>query len=91
VPIVAAGEQAATLRCRWQTVLVGEPLMLPQRAVTWVAVGFAVVVGSIVVFMLDLVVLRHWAASRAAYGFVLTRSSRWCSRPGLTTSRSMSD
>ena len=29
-------------------------------------------VGSIVVFVLYLVVLRYWAASRAAYGFVLT-------------------
>jgi drug/metabolite transporter (DMT)-like permease len=54
------------------SVLAGEPRMLPQRAVTWVAVGFVVVVGSVVVFLLYLVVLRYWAASRAAYGFVLT-------------------
>jgi drug/metabolite transporter (DMT)-like permease len=54
------------------SVLAGEPRMLPQRAATWVALGFAVVVGSIVVFVLYLVVLRYWAASRAAYGFVLT-------------------
>jgi drug/metabolite transporter (DMT)-like permease len=54
------------------SVLVGEPHVLPQRAVTWVALGFAVVVGSIVVFVLYVIVLRYWAASRAAYGFVLT-------------------
>ena len=54
------------------SVLAGEPRVLPQRATTWVALGFAVVVGSIVVFVLYLVVLRYWAASRAAYGFVLT-------------------
>ena len=38
---------------------------------TWAAVGYLVVVGSAVVFVLYLVVLRFWAASRAAYGFVL--------------------
>lgn len=54
------------------SVLAGEPRVLPQRAATWVALGFAVVVGSIVVFVLYLVVLRYWAASRAAYAFVLT-------------------
>jgi hypothetical protein len=73
------------------SVLVGEPLKLPQRAVTWVALGFAVVVGSVVMFVLYVVVLRYWAASRAAYGFVLTPFITVCSRPGLTTSRSMSD
>jgi len=52
-------------------VLAGEPRLLPQRATTWVAVGYLVVVGSVVVFVLYLVVLRYWAASRAAYGFVL--------------------
>ena len=35
------------------------------------AVAYLVVVGSVVVFVLYLVVLRYWAASRAAYGFVL--------------------
>ena len=38
---------------------------------TWAAVGYLVVVGSVVVFVLYLVVLRYWAASRAAYAFVL--------------------
>jgi hypothetical protein len=34
--------------------------MRPQRAI-------------LIVFVLYIVVLRHWAASRAAYGFVLVR------------------
>jgi drug/metabolite transporter (DMT)-like permease len=51
--------------------LAGEPHLLPQQAATWAAVGYLVVIGSVVVFVLYLVVLRHWAASRAAYGFVL--------------------
>jgi drug/metabolite transporter (DMT)-like permease len=51
--------------------LAGEPHPLPQRATTWAAVAYLVVAGSVVVFVLYLVVLHHWAASRAAYGFVL--------------------
>src|SRR5918912_548682 len=53
------------------SVLAGEPRPLPQRTTTWAAVGYLVVVGSVVVFVLYLVVLRYWAASRAAYAFVL--------------------
>ena len=53
------------------SVLAGEPHPLPQRATTWAAVAYLVVVGSVVVFVLYLVVLRYWAASRAAYAFVL--------------------
>ena len=45
--------------------------MVPQRAATWVALGYLVVVGSVVVFVLFLFVLRHWAASRTAYVYVL--------------------
>jgi drug/metabolite transporter (DMT)-like permease len=54
------------------SVIVGERFELPQRTATWFALGYLVVVGSVLVFVLYLVVLRHWAASRAAYGFVLT-------------------
>jgi drug/metabolite transporter (DMT)-like permease len=53
------------------TVLVGEPHPLPRQAATWAAVGYLVVIGSVAVFVLYLVVLHYWAASRAAYGFVL--------------------
>ena len=53
------------------SLLTGEPRPLPQRAATWAAVGYLVVVGSVVVFVLYLLVLRYWAASRAAYAFVL--------------------
>src|SRR4051795_1738244 len=53
------------------SVLAGESLVIPQRAATWVALGYLVVVGSVVVFVLFLFVLRHWAASRTAYVYVL--------------------
>jgi drug/metabolite transporter (DMT)-like permease len=53
------------------SVLTGESPALPQRAETWVALGYLVLVGSVVVFVLFLFVLRHWAASRTAYVYVL--------------------
>ncbi len=53
------------------SMVAGDPLVLPQRVETWLAIGYLVVVGSAVVFLLYLVVLRYWAATRAAYGFVI--------------------
>ncbi len=49
----------------------GEPFAVPQLGTTWAAISYLAVIGSIVVFWLYLVVLEHWSASRAAYGFVL--------------------
>jgi drug/metabolite transporter (DMT)-like permease len=49
----------------------GEQWVLPEQAETLFAVAYLVVIGSGVVFVLYVVVLRYWAASRAAYGFVL--------------------
>ena len=51
--------------------LAGESHALPRGAETWAAISYLVVVGSIAVFLLYLFVLRHWAASRAAYVFVV--------------------
>jgi drug/metabolite transporter (DMT)-like permease len=53
-------------------VILGEPLDVPTQAETWAAICYLVIVGSILVFWLYLVVLKYWAASRAAYGFVVT-------------------
>jgi drug/metabolite transporter (DMT)-like permease len=44
---------------------------LPHRPETWAAMAYLVVIGSVVVFLLYLIVLRYWAASRASYGFVI--------------------
>lgn len=52
-------------------VLVGDSIAIPRRAETWLAIGYLVPVGSVLVFVLYLIVLRYWAASRAAYEFVL--------------------
>jgi drug/metabolite transporter (DMT)-like permease len=54
------------------SVFVGDPIVLPELAATWAALGYLVVVGSVLVFVLYLVVLRYWSASRTAYVFVLT-------------------
>lgn len=49
----------------------GETLAPPPLIETWLALGYVVAFGSVAVFLLYLVVLRHWTASRAAYVFVL--------------------
>jgi drug/metabolite transporter (DMT)-like permease len=51
--------------------LAGESIELPRDGETWAAISYLVVVGSVVVFLLYLVVLDRWPASRAAYQFVL--------------------
>lgn len=71
-------------------ILVGEPIELPERLATWVALGYVAPIGSVIVFVLYLVVLRAWAASRAAYGFVLIPFvtvilSAWLDREPLTS------
>jgi drug/metabolite transporter (DMT)-like permease len=48
-----------------------EAIELPDRRDTWLALTYLVPVGSVVVFVLYVVVLRYWEASRAAYEFVL--------------------
>ncbi len=53
------------------SVLADESIMLPSRVATWAALAYLVLVGSVVVFVLYLVVLRIWSASRAAYVFVV--------------------
>jgi len=53
------------------SLLVGEPISLPEQTETWVALAYLIVAGSVLVFVLYLVVLRQWSASRAAYTFVL--------------------
>jgi drug/metabolite transporter (DMT)-like permease len=51
--------------------LLGEPKVLPETADVWLAFGYTVVFGSVLVFVLFIVVLTHWTASRTAYAFVI--------------------
>lgn len=71
VTMNAVGMTTGALLLLLGAVLAGEPLELPQRTATWMAIGYLVVVGSVLVFVLYLVVLRYWTASRAAYTFVV--------------------
>jgi drug/metabolite transporter (DMT)-like permease len=44
---------------------------LPERGAIWLALAYMVILGSGPVFVLYVVVVRLWSASRAAYTFVL--------------------
>ena len=67
----AVGMTAGAAVLLTAALIAGESLALPKHPQTWLAIGYLVVIGSVVVFLLYLVVLRYWTASRAAYGFVL--------------------
>ena len=71
------------------SLLFGERVAVPERVETWAALGFLVVVDSILVSLLYLVILRYWDASRAAYMFVLipvatTALSAWLDAEPVT-------
>ena len=72
-PIVinAVGMAAGATLLLAGSLVAGEAHVVPRRATTWLALGYVVPVGSVVVFVLGVVVLRYWTASRAAYQFVL--------------------
>lgn len=53
------------------SLLADETIVIPGRSATWLALAYMVVLGSGPVFVLYLVVVRLWSASRAAYTFVL--------------------
>ncbi len=71
VTVNALGMAAGAAVLLVGSALAREPFELPNRAETWLALGYLVAIGSIVVFVLYLMVLRYWPASRAAYTFVL--------------------
>jgi drug/metabolite transporter (DMT)-like permease len=53
------------------SLLLSETIALPDSGATWLALAYMVVLGSGPVFVLYVVVVRLWGASRAAYTFVL--------------------
>jgi drug/metabolite transporter (DMT)-like permease len=48
-----------------------ETIEWPDERATWLALAYLVPIGSVIVFVLYIVVLRYWEASRASYEFVL--------------------
>jgi drug/metabolite transporter (DMT)-like permease len=71
VAMNAMGMMASAAVLVGASAVIGEPFVLPQRLATWVALAYVAAVGSVVVFLLYIFVLHHWAASRAAYVMVL--------------------
>jgi drug/metabolite transporter (DMT)-like permease len=53
------------------SLVAGDTFVLPTLRATWLALAYMVVIGSGVVFILWVYVLKRWKASRAAYNFVL--------------------
>jgi drug/metabolite transporter (DMT)-like permease len=53
------------------SLLSGESIALPHLAATWAALAFGVGISSVLMFILYLLLLRRWLASRVAHIFVL--------------------
>jgi drug/metabolite transporter (DMT)-like permease len=70
VTMNAVGTLAAALVLAPLALAAGEPIVLPRHAATWIALGFGVLAGALL-FVLYVFVLKRWAASRAAYLFLL--------------------
>jgi drug/metabolite transporter (DMT)-like permease len=70
VTMNAVGTLTAALFLVPAAVVTGEPIVLPRHGSTWLALGFVVAAGSLL-FVLYVAVLNRWAASRAAYLFVV--------------------
>ncbi|MFG2876833.1 DMT family transporter [Streptomyces sp. NPDC048337] len=71
VTMNAVGMSAATALLLTGSFAAGDTWRLPERTATWWALAYMVVAGSVLTFVLYLVVVRHWGASRAAYVFVV--------------------
>ena len=68
----AVGMTTAAVLLVTASAVARERFELPDLAATWLAVLYIAIIGSIAVFVLYLVVVRLWNASRAAYTFVIT-------------------
>ena len=71
VTMNAVGMATGSALLAFGSVVFGETIVLPDRGETWAAIAYLVGVGSMIVFVLYVVVLRYWSASRASYEFVL--------------------
>ncbi|MGW0394149.1 DMT family transporter [Streptomyces sp. NPDC003042] len=71
VTMNAVGMTAAAVVLFAGSFAAGDTWRLPERAATWWALVYLVVAGSVLTFVLYLMVVRRWGASRAAYVFVV--------------------
>jgi drug/metabolite transporter (DMT)-like permease len=72
-PVVmnAVGMGVGAIMVLVASLLTGEHIALPHRTTTWVAVIYLAAVGSVLAFVLLLMVLNRWSASRTSYAFVI--------------------
>lgn len=71
VTMNAVGMTAAAVLLFAGSAAAGDTWKLPDRAATWWALAYVVVAGSVLTFVLYLMVIQRWGASRAAYLFVV--------------------
>ncbi|MFG3497915.1 DMT family transporter [Streptomyces sp. NPDC047928] len=71
VTMNAVGMTAAAILLFAGSYAAGDTWTLPDRAETWWAIAYLIVAGSVVTFVLYLMVIRRWGPSRAAYLFVV--------------------
>jgi drug/metabolite transporter (DMT)-like permease len=71
VTMNAIGMAAGAALLLGAALIAGETIEAPPEGETWGALAYLVAIGSVVVFLLYLVVLQRWTASRASYEFVL--------------------
>ncbi|WP_310941983.1 EamA family transporter [Streptomyces sp. gCLA4] len=91
VTMNAVGMTAAAVLLFAGSLAAGDTWRLPDRPATWWALGYLVVGGSVLTFVLYLFVVGRWGASRAAYMFVITpivtiMLSAWLDDEPLTAS-----
>lgn len=72
VTLNAVGMLTGALVLVLGSLALGERITIPRERATWLAIGYLVVLGSALGFVLYVVVLARWSASRAAYGFVVS-------------------
>lgn len=72
VPMNLVGMLVAAVVLLAGSVLTGEDRALPRAPSTWLALGYLVCFGSVALYLLHLLMLRHWEASRVSYLFVLS-------------------
>jgi drug/metabolite transporter (DMT)-like permease len=53
------------------SLITGEPRVVPAQGATWAALAYVVTLGTVVVFLLFLFLIKRWRASSVSYQFVL--------------------
>ncbi|MFP3989643.1 EamA family transporter [Streptomyces sp. E11-3] len=71
VTMNAVGMTGAAVLLFTGSLVAGDDWVFPERAVTWWALGYLALGGSVATFVLYLFVIRNWGPSRAAYIFVV--------------------